>query len=708
MRTDQNDPFNPTQANMKDFRAPEIRNLAVVGHASTGKTLLCEAMLVCAGKVTRAGTIEQGNTVSDFHADEKEHQQSVHATVICEEWLGRELNIIDCPGTPDFISEPLSALRVADCAMIVINGVNGVETGADELWAAAEDYGIPRFLVINLLDRERTRFDAILEEARDHYGARVFPMTLPVDAGPGFSAVLDVMRSEVITFAADGSGAYQELPAEGANKELVNELHRQLIDMVAESEDTLLEKFFEAGTLTEDDLRAHVHQAFQQGLIVPVYAASGVKNVGVSRILDFMAKYGSSPADRATVAAKDPAGADVTVALDDGQTVAYVFKTMHEAHVGNLSFFRVYSGDVVSGSELINANRGETERIGQLYRVNGSAREPVASLHAGDIGAVVKLRATRAGDTLCSASRQVILPVVDFPPPNTRGALVAKSRADLNKLGEGLSTLREEDPTFDFHFDPAIGQTIVSGQGWLQLQIMAEELKRRFNVDVDLVEPRVSYRATISGNGESKYRHKKQTGGAGQFAEVWMRVESLPAESGVVFTQSLVGSNVDRVFVPSVEKGVQSACASGPYGGFPVTDVKVDFYDGKQHPVDSKDIAFQIAGKAAFFEAFLMARPKLMEPVMELRIKVPSDAVGAVLADLSGRRGRIMGMESEGRFDVVVAHVPQAELYQYSNQLRAITAGRGRHKEKFVRYEDVPREQEPAIISTHGRKVEVE
>ncbi len=693
---------------MKDYRAPDIRNVAVTGHASTGKTLLCEAMLVCAGKISRAGTIEQGNTVSDFHADEKEHQQSIHATVIAEEWLGRELNIIDCPGTPDFISEPLSALRVADSAMIVINGVNGVETGADEIWAAAAEYDIPRFLVINLLDRERTDFDSILEEAREHYGARVFPMTLPVDAGPGFRSVLDVMRSDVITFAADGSGKYEEKPAEGALKERVTELHRQLINMVAESEDELLEKFFEEGTLSEDELRAHVHAAVQKGLVVPVFAASAVKNVGVSRILDFIAKYGASPVDRAKVAATSLDGADVSVALNDGQTVAYVFKTMHETHVGNLSFFRVYSGDVISGSELVNANRGETERVGQLYRVNGSAREPVQSLHAGDIGAVVKLRATRAGDTLCAAARQVTLPVVDFPAPNTRGALVAKSKSDLNKLGEGLSSLREEDPTFEYHFDPEVGQTIVSGQGWLQLQIMAEELKRRFNVDVELVAPRVSYRATISGRGESKHRHKKQTGGAGQFAEVWMRIESLSSNSGLVFTQSLVGSNVDRVFVPSVEKGVHTACAAGPYGGFPVTDVKVDFYDGKQHPVDSKDIAFQIAGKAAFNEAFMMARPKLLEPVMELRIKVPSDAVGAVLADLSGRRGRIMGMETEGRFEVVVAQVPQAELYQYSNQLRAITAGRGRHKEKFERFEDVPREIEPKIIAEYGRKVEEE
>ena len=689
---------------MKEFRAPEIRNFAVVGHASTGKTLLCEAMLVCAGKITRAGTIEQGSTVSDFHPDEKEHHQSIHATLMSAEWQGRALNMIDCPGTPDFISEPLSALRVADAAVIVLSGVSGVETGADEVWTVAGEHGIPRFLAINLLDRERATYDEVLEEAREHFGTRVFPMTLPVDAGPGFRTVLDVMRSALITYAEDGSGKFTEKPAEGEHKDRVSELHQQLIDMVAESDDALLEQFFESGTLSEEDLRAHVHVAVQKGLVVPVYATSGSRNIGVSRLMDFIAKFGASPVDRASITAKSPAGAEVVVALNDPQGVAFVFKTVHETHVGNLSFFRVFSGDVTAGSELINVNRGETERIGQLYRVNGSTREAVPALHAGDIGAVVKLRATRAGDTLCAAARQVTLPGVEFPAPNTRGALVAKSRADLNKLGEGLSALREEDPTFEYHFDPEIGQTIVSGQGELQLQVMAEELKRRFNVEVDLVEPRVSYRATISGRGDAKHRHKKQTGGAGQFAEVWMRIESLPSESGVVFTQSLVGSNVDRVFVPSVEKGVQTACAAGPYGGFPVTDVKVDFYDGKQHTVDSKDIAFQIAGKAAFNEAFLSARPKLLEPVMELRIKIPSDAVGGVLADLSGRRGRIIGMESEGRFEVVVAQVPQAELYQYSSQLRAITAGRGRHKERFERYEDVPKDQEAKIIAEHGRK----
>jgi elongation factor G len=684
---------------MQDYHAPDIRNFALIGHAATGKTILCDAMLACAGQLGRIGRIDNGSTVSDFHPDEKEHQNSIHASLLRTEWLGRKFNIIDTPGFPDFVSEPLSALRVADFALVVMNGTHGVEVGTDQLWEAAEQAAIPRFLVTNMLDKEHTRFDEILEEAREHFGSRVFPMTLPVDAGPGFRRILDVMRSEVITFADDASGKFTEAPAEGDLKDKVRELHRQLIEYVAESDDDLLAKFFENDTLSEEEMRAHVHEAVQKQIFTPLFSCSGLTNVGVARLMDFIAKYGSSPVDRATSTGRLADGGEVVVALDDAETVAMVFKTMNESHVGSLSYFRVYSGDVSVGIELINAQNGTAERIGQIFSVNGSQREAVKTLHAGDIGAVVKLKNTHTGDDLCSPSRVVLLPGVDFPPPNTHGALEIKAKSDLNKLAEGLALLHEEDPTFQYRFDQEVGQTIISGQGEIQLKIVAEELKRRYNIEVETTEPRVPYRETIRGRGESKYRHKKQTGGAGQFAEVWMRIEPLARNSGVEFTNSLVGSNVDRVFVPSVEKGVMAACSEGVLAGCPVVDVKIDFYDGKQHTVDSKDIAFQIAGKSAFHECMQAARPCLLEPIMDLRVIVPGDVVGDVMADISARRGRVMGVETEGRLEVVVAQVPQSELYRYASNLRAITAGRGKHREAFSHYEELPGEYETKVIA---------
>lgn len=689
---------------MNDFHAPDIRNLAVVGHASTGKTVLCDAILACAGRIGRIGQIANGSTVSDFHTDEKEHQISIHATAVAVEWGGKELNLIDCPGSPDFVSEPLCALRVADCALVVVSGTGGVEVGTDEVWHAAGEAGIPKVVVINQLDKEHTRFDEIVAELRDHFGGRVLPMTLPVDAGPGFHTVLDVLGGEVVGHAGDASGKPEAKAAEGRHKEQVEALRRQLIEAVAETDDALMEKFFEHDSLDEADLRSHLPEAVRQGLIVPVFATSATSNVGVSRLLDFLAQYGPSPADRPKVTAETAGGEPVEVSLDDKEAVVLVFKTMNELHVGLLSYLRVYSGELRTGGEVYNASTGEAERLGQLYRVSGSHRELVEVLRAGDIGAVVKLRNTHTGNTLCSAARKVLLPAIVFPPPNTHGALVAKSKSDLNKLGEGLAALHEEDPTFTHHYDDTIGQTIISGQGEIQLQIGAEELKRRYNVEVELAEPRVPYRETIRGKGDSKYRHKKQTGGAGQFAEVWMRIEPLPRDSGLEFAQSLVGTNVDRVFVPSVEKGVNSAAREGVVAGFPVTDVKVEFYDGKMHPVDSKDIAFQIAGKAAFKEAFRAAKPVLLEPVMSLSITVPKDAVGSIMADVSGRRGQVLGMESEGRFEVVKAQVPQSELYKYSSQLRALTGGRGRHREAFSHYQELPPDLEQKVIAQYKKK----
>lgn len=683
---------------MKEYQAAEIRNFALVGHASSGKTMLSESMLACAGVINRMGSIAAGSTVSDYHDSEQQRQISVSTTLMHGEWLGKKLNILDCPGYADFISEALGALRVSDSAVVVVHANHGVGVGTDTVWRFATENNIPKIIVLNAFDKEEVDLEKSLAEVREHFGERVFPMTVPLNPGPGFNQVLDVARSEVITFASDKSGKYTEAPATGAAAERVKQLHGQLIEFIAESDDALMEKFFAQGSLAEEEWRAGIHAAIQKQIFTPLFVTSAENNIGVARILDFIAKYGSSPADRPSVKAANGDGNEVEVKLTDPDPVLYIFKTMSEAQFGELSFFRVYSGSVKFGSELFNSERRSTEKIGQIYLLNGKTRTSVPSLIAGDIGAVVKLKDTQTGNTLCGGKKPVKLPKINYPKPNIHASLKSGVKGEEDKIASGLAALHHEDPTFLYMVDSELRQTIVSAQGELHLEVIADALRRRYNVHVELIEPRVRYRETIKGRGDSKYRHKKQTGGAGQFAEVWMKIEPKPRDTGVEFTQSLTGQNVDRVFVPSVEKGVMKACEEGIVAGYRVVDVKIDFYDGKMHPVDSKDIAFQIAGYFGFKEAFNMAKPCLLEPIHLVEIRIPDDCMGKVMGDLSSRRGKIQGMDMEGGFQLIKAHVPAKELYRYSSTLRSLTGGRGVHAESFSHYEEMPREAEAKVI----------
>jgi elongation factor G len=687
---------------MKEYASSDMRSFAVLGHASAGKTMLTEAMMACSGRIGRMGSIASGTTVSDYHPSEKSHQISVHCSLLHTEWMEKKFNILDTPGYSDFISEGLGALRVGDFALVVINAAHGLGVGTDAAWDYATRFGLPKILVVNGLDKANVKFDDVVADARTHFGKNVFPLTIPLNAGPGFSHVLDVMRNEVVFYAPGGNGKYTEAPA-GALSERVHQLHRELIEYVAESDDTLMERFFERGILAEEELRAGLHKAIQAQVFVPLFAASAETNVGVGRLMDFIAKYGSSPLDRAEVPAKDASGVAGTVALTQPEPVVFIFKTMNEPGVGELSLFRIYSGSVKSGDELLNHERAVTERLGQLYVLNGRDRTPVPVLRAGDLGAVVKLRATHTGDTLCSPRFPVTLPKVEYPRPNIHGALRLRSKGDEDKLAVGLATLHQEDPTFHYRVDDEVHQTIVSGQGEIHLQVIVERLARRFGVQVTIEEPQIPYRETIRGRGDSRYRHKKQTGGAGQFAEVWLRVEPGARDSGVDFKQTLVGTNVDRVFVPSVEKGVQTACREGILGGFRITDVKAEFYDGKMHPVDSKDIAFQVAGYHAFKEAFQSASPCLLEPIYNITVTVPENHVGAVLGDLSARRGHILGVEADGHFQSIRARVPQKDLYHYSTVVRSLTGGRGQHSEEFSHYAEVAPDYAQKILAARPK-----
>ena len=685
---------------MKDYASNNIRNFALVGHGSSGKTMLTEAMLSRSGEVNRIGSIEAGTTVSDYHHDEHDRQISIHSSPMHLEWKGTKLNLIDTPGYLDFIGETVSSLAVVDSAVVVIHAVNGIEVGTEQVWNYASNYGLPKILVVNGLDREHSKFDTILQQAKDHFGSNVFPMQLPVNAGPGFNQIVDVLRSELITYSTDGSGKFTEEKLPDEWQDQVKALHQELIEFVAESDDSLLEKFFEQGNLSEEEMREGLHHAIQNQVLIPIFCTAATRNIGAARVMDFISKYGSSPIDRGIIQAKDAnSGEAIDIALDGTAPVVHVFKTISEAHVGELSFFRVYSGSVSTGSDLQNTVRGNSERFGQMFLMNGKERTIVTKLNAGDIGSVVKLKDTHTGNTLTGPTNKVILPSVDLPNSNIHLGIRSKSKGDEEKIATGLATIHEEDSTFIYNVDSELRQTVLSGQGELHLKVSIDRLKRKFNVEVDTFKPRIPYRETIRGEGASKYRHKKQSGGAGQFAEVWMRIEPKQRGEGVEFTHSLVGQNVDRIFVPSVEKGVTAACVEGVLAGYRVVDLKVDFYDGKQHPVDSKDIAFQMAGKHAFREAFLAAKPCLLEPVLVVDIKVPEDYMGDVMGDISSRRGKILGMDSEGTFQKVKAQVPQSEMYHYSTRLRSLTGGRGIHSEKISHYEEVPRDMETKVTA---------
>lgn len=665
--------------------------------------MLAECLLACGGTINRLGSVTNGTTASDYREEEQTRQISVQTSQLCTEWQGKKINILDTPGYLDFVGDTLAALRVADLAIVVVNANHGIGVGTTKVWDTAAKNGTPKVIVVNGMDKENTDFEALLGVLRERFGAGVTPLAYPVNAGPGFNKVIDVMRNNVTTYKGDNSGKYDEAAAEGELKEKAEALHAALIEKIAESDDALMEKFFDKGGLTEDEMRGGLHKALMGQALVPVFCTAAEANIGVGRLLDFIAKYGPSPADRPKAAATDSGGNAVEVNLTDHDPVVFVYKTSIEAQFGELVYFKVYAGTLTVGQDLYNADKQSTERIGQVFVLNGKNRTAVNSLAAGDIGAVVKLKSTHANHTLGPAKKPVTLAKIAFPRPNIHSALKLHSKGDEDKEAQGLAVLQNEDPTFHYLVDAELHQTVMSAQGELHLDVMANRLRSRYKLEIELVQPRIPYRETIRAKGEAKYRHKKQTGGAGQFAEVWMRIEPKPRDTGVEFTQSLVGQNVDRVFVPSVEKGVKKACTEGIIAGYKVVDVKIDFYDGKMHPVDSKDIAFQIAGYFGFKEAFTMAKPCLLEPINLVEISIPEDCMGNVMGDLSSRRGKIQGMDSEGGFQVIKAHVPAKDLYRYSSTLRSLTGGRGIHSEQFSHYEEMSRDLEAQVVEEYKK-----
>ncbi len=684
---------------MKEYQSEEIRNFALLGHASSGKTMLSEAILVNAGILGRLGSVASGSTFSDYTDEEKKRQISIQTSLMNCDWNGKKLNFIDNPGYLDFISESLGAIRATDASLIVIHSEMGVQIGTDTAWNYSSRADKSKMVAVNALDREHANFDQTLEQISKNFSESPTPLTFPVNPGLGFNQIVDVLNMQLLTYQTDGSGKFEAAPLTGDLKVRAESYYESLVEHIAESDDALTEKFFEEGTLSPEEVKANLHNAFAKRTLIPLFAVSAEQNVGIQPMLNFIADYGTTPFDRAPVVAINSNDEEVTIDPKSTDPVVFVFKTINESHVGEMLLIRVFSGELLSGTDLINTKSNTPERVTQLFSLNGKNRSAATKLVSGDIGAVVKLKNTHTGDTLSLPKKSVTLPPIPFPKPNIHAALSLKAKGEEEKMAVGLAQIHSEDPSFFYMVDPELHQTVISCQGDLHMEVISEKIRQRYKVDFDLIEPKVPFRETIKGKGEAKYRHKKQSGGAGQFAEVWMRIEPKQRGEGVEFIQSLVGQNVDRSFVPSVEKGVKAACKEGILAGYRIEDVKVDFYDGKMHPVDSKDIAFQIAGKEAFKEAFTAAKPCLLEPISLVKIITPEACMGAVMGDLSSRRGKIQGMEAEGMNQVLKAMVPAMELYRYASALRSLTGGRGIHSEEFSHYEEMPKEMEAKVVA---------
>jgi elongation factor G len=688
---------------LKNYSGEHIRNIGTAAHGGAGKTSLVEAMLYTMGATTRLGTVEQGNTVSDYNEDEIERQISISTSLLHGEWNKNKVNIIDTPGFFDFFGDVVSGLRVVENVLIVVSAASGIEVGIEQVWNLSKKYDKSVTFVLNKLDRENTNFEQLVSKLQDRFGHNIIQMQFPVETGHNFYKIVDLLKMKMLTYPQDKSGkpTVENIPEN--LKEQADQLRNKIIEAVAESDDHLLEKYFEKGGLSNEEFTTGLKKAIQNRLIFPVFITSATHNVGVSSLLDFITEYNPAPTESNIIKSEDN---QERKPIDSEPLTAFIFKTVSEAHVGELSFVRVYSGVLKSGNEVLNTTQNSTERVGQIFDLSGKTKSNVDALPAGDIGALVKLKGTHTGDTLSAKNNPFLLTKLPLPEPLISLAVSPKSKGDEGKISTGFHALHEEDPTFTIRFDPELKQTIIAGQGELHLDIIVKRLKQKFGVDVNIKDPKIPYRETIKGKADAKYRHKKQSGGAGQFAEVWMRIESKARGEGVEFTNSLAGQNVDRVYVPSVEKGVNAACEEGVLAGYRVVDLKVDFYDGKMHPVDSSDIAFQIAGKAAFKEGFMQAKPVLLEPIYNIEIKVPEEFMGDVMGDISAKRGKISGMDAEGNFQVIKAKVPLAELHKYSTTLRSMTQGRGIFTQNFSHYEEVPGEMAQKIIEQAKKEKE--
>lgn len=682
---------------MKVYATEDIRNVVIVGHGSVGKTMLAEAALFVSGGVSRMGSVEEANTVSDYDEDEHKRKFSLNLALIPVEWEGRKINLIDTPGYADFVSEVICGTRAADLALVVVDGVSGPEVGTDRAWRIAEEQGLPRMFFVNRMDRENANFDQVLEALRARYGSKVAPLHLPVGTDHDFCGVVDLLHQKAYL----GPEATEADVPEDV-REHAEELRGKLIEAIVELDENLMEKYFADEEMSESELERVLHLGLDHGLIVPVACGAAARQIGVRRLLTNIASSAPSPADR------DPFIADGVELTADATapSTAVVFKTAADPFVGRLTYFRVVSGTVDEGCHLWNAATSTDERLGGLYVQRGKEQIAVPSLAAGDIGVVAKLTHTSTGDTLSTKTSPHTLPPMVFPSPVHSMAVRPASKAAVDKLGPSLQRLVEEDPGLQLTREAETGETILSGLGDAHLDVTVERLKRKFNVDVELALPRVPYRETIAGKGTADYTHKKQTGGHGQYARVAIEVQPLPRGSGLKFGERVVGGAVPKEFIPAVEKGVLETAREGVLAGYELTDCEITVYDGKHHPVDSSEMAFKLAASQALKDAVASAGGCLLEPVMTIRVLSPEDHAGDVVSDLNTKRAKIHGINPEGSVSMVEAEVPLSEIQRYAQDLRSITQGRGGFSLEFDHYGEVPAHLAQRVIGEHRKTVE--
>jgi elongation factor G len=691
------------------FKPPDkIRNVALIGHRGSGKTSLCEAILFEAGVIKRLGRVEDGSTLSDYSDDEKERGMSIDASVASFEYHDLKINLIDTPGEPSFIADTIAALRVVDAAIVVVNAVMGVEVHTERLWQRADSEGIPRLVFVNMLDRERADFFRALESLKEAFGQHVVATEIPIGTEHEVRGVIDLIDMKAFVYAGEGPGAAAEEEIPEELRAQAEEYREKLMDEVAENSDQLMERYLEGEEISHEEIVTALKKGVTEGHLFPVTCGIATKNLGSDRLLEAIIEDAPSPAMRGPGQALDADGETVEIPKDpEADLVAYVFKTTADPYTGRINLLRVASGVLSSDSQVLNTTRGEKERIGQLGAPQGKEMNTVDELGPGDIGAVPKLKETRAGDLLATKGSDIRYPPLDLPSPVMAFAFEPKTKGDDEKAASAIRRLEEEDPTLDVHRDPETGEQIIAGLTQIHVEVIVDRIKSRFGAEIVLHPPRVPYLETIRKPAKAHGRYKKQTGGRGQFGDCHIEIEPVEPGTGLDFINAIKGGVIPGGFIPAVQKGIQESCARGWLAGYPVVDFRVVLVDGSYHDVDSSEMAFKIAGSMAFKQAVADADAYILEPIVKLTISVPEDAVGDVIGDLNSRRGRPLGMEPKGSVTEIQAEVPMAEVLDYAPDLRAITGGRGDYTMEFERYVVLPGHLSQRVISEATSELDV-